>query len=76
MIVANSEKLTQIQASSARAQRDKLLADSDWTMTPDAPTDKVAWGKYRRSLRDISDQSNFPKHIIWPNAPDMTTGKI
>ncbi|PDO84707.1 phage tail assembly chaperone [Kosakonia pseudosacchari] len=33
-------------------------------------------GEYRRSLRDISAQSNFPQQIIWPNAPDMTTGKI
>jgi hypothetical protein len=50
-----------------RAQRDRLLTQSDWTMHSDAPTDKTAWGAYRQSLRDFPDKwkpsetANFPE---------------
>lgn len=33
--------------------RNKLLAESDWSMTSDAPTDKEAWATYRQALRDF-----------------------
>lgn len=33
--------------------RNKLLAESDWSMTSDAPTDKEAWATYRQTLRDF-----------------------
>jgi hypothetical protein len=36
-----------------RADRDRLLAASDWAMTSDAPTDKQAWTDYRQTLRDF-----------------------
>jgi hypothetical protein len=48
-------------------QRNILLAQSDWTMHTDAPTDKVAWGNYRQALRDFpalwepSETANFPE---------------
>lgn len=38
---------------SMRAERDLLLAASDWAMTSDAPTDKQAWADYRQQLRDF-----------------------
>ena len=48
-------------------QRNILLAQSDWTMHIDAPTDKTAWGAYRQALRDFpatwepSETANFPE---------------
>jgi len=48
-------------------QRNILLAQSDWTMHSDAPTDKTAWAAYRQALRDFpatwqpSEIANFPE---------------
>lgn len=62
-------------AAQARAQRDKLLADCDWTQTLDAPIDtdtKEAYRVYRQALRDIPQQEGFPRDIIWPELPAKT----
>jgi len=48
-----------------RAERNKLLADCDWTQLPDASADAAAWATYRQALRDITDQPN-PFNIVWP----------
>ena len=56
----------------ARAQRDKLLLDTDWTQTLDAPIDedtKAAYREYRQALRDIPEQEGFPMDITWPELP-------
>lgn len=57
------------EASRARAKRNNLLAESDWTQTADAPVDKTAWAAYRQALRDITAQAQFPWTITWPDAP-------
>ena len=39
-----------------RAQRDRFLADSDWTQMPDSPLtaeQRQAWATYRQALRDF-----------------------
>ena len=51
-----------------RAERNKLLADCDWTQLPDASADATAWAEYRQSLRDITSQAN-PFEVVWPTAP-------
>ena len=59
-------------AQQARARRNALLAESDWTQLFDAPlNDKQLsdWRRYRRELRQITEQSNFPETIIWPQKP-------
>ena len=48
-----------------RAERNKLLADCDWTQLPDASADAAAWAVYRQALRDITSQVN-PFNIVWP----------
>lgn len=53
----------------ARAKRNFLLKESDWTQTEDAPVDKAAWKTYRQALRDITTQPNFPYSIDWPIEP-------
>lgn len=60
---------TDVLSKKARAQRDDLLRDSDWTQVPDAPTNKTAWATYRQALRDIPDQEGFPSNITWPTPP-------
>ena len=50
-----------------RAERNKLLAESDWTQLPDASADATAWATYRQALRDITTQAN-PFSIVWPEA--------
>jgi hypothetical protein len=51
-----------------RAERNKLLVESDWTQLPDAPVDAAAWATYRQALRDVTDQAN-PFAIVWPESP-------
>lgn len=58
------------QAKIMRTERNKLLAESDWTQLPDAPVDVVAWTTYRQALRDISNQEGFPWNIVWPAKPE------
>ena len=43
-----------------RIDRDKLLAESDWTVMPDSPlstSKQNEWKTYRQSLRDIPQGS-------------------
>lgn len=58
------------QANSIRAQRDQLLAQSDWTQVADAPVDQAAWAVYRQALRDVPEQAGFPFNVVWPVKPE------
>lgn len=58
------------RAAQVRAQRDRLLAASDWTQGRDVPAaTSAAWAPYRQALRDITAQPGFPDSITWPIAP-------
>jgi hypothetical protein len=50
-----------------RAQRDALLAASDYMALADRITDD--WRTYRQSLRDVPAQSGFPTNVTWPTEP-------
>lgn len=56
------------QATLIRAERNRKLADCDWTQLADSPVDKFAWATYREALRNVPDQSGFPWTIVWPMA--------
>jgi len=56
------------QWRAVRAERNKLLAQCDWTQLPDVPVDAAAWALYRQALRDITTQAD-PFNIVWPTAP-------
>lgn len=60
---------TNDKANSVRSERNRLLADSDWTQLPDAPVDRTVWATYRQALRDIGQQPGFPWNITWPVKP-------
>jgi hypothetical protein len=61
-----------------RAQRDKLLADSDWVVTKAVEQNAQdglgiqvpqVWLAYRQALRDIPQQAGFPDNVTWPTKP-------
>lgn len=51
-----------------RQERNRLLAECDWTQISDATADKDAWAVYRQALRDITTQTD-PINIVWPEKP-------
>lgn len=55
-----------------RAERDRLLAECDWTQVADVPLtllQKTAWAKYRRKLRDMPETTEDPANPVWPEKP-------
>ena len=61
-----------VLAASARQKRDRIIAVTDYLVTPDYPIsdDRLAKVKiYRQALRDIPEQAGFPRTIIWPEKP-------
>ena len=60
-------------AEQIRAQRNQLLAASDYIMVSDYPisaAEREAWAAYRQALRDITAQEGFPENVVWPVSPD------
>lgn len=60
------------QAKAVREDRNRRLADCDWTQFNDCPlsnTDKTKWATYRTELRNLPEQSGFPWDIVWPEEP-------
>ena len=51
-----------------RAQRDDLIAATDWRAASDL-TLSSDWTTYRQALRDVPGQEGFPHTITWPTAP-------
>ncbi len=64
IVYSDQEKLAYI-----RLQRDKRLADCDWTQLSDTPAsvNKEAWANYRQLLRDLPNQSDL--NLDMPNWP-------
>jgi hypothetical protein len=59
-------------ADAVRTERDRRLADSDWTQLADAPLtdgEKNAWATRRQALRDVPQQEGFPRTVAWPETP-------
>ena len=52
-----------------RSTRNSLLANSDWAMATDAPTDKTAWAAYRQELRDFPATWEPAETAKFPEAP-------
>ena len=56
-------------AAAVRAERDRLIAATDWTVLGDAKTAKADWKTYRQALRDVPEQAGFPYAVEWPVPP-------
>ena len=57
-----------------RAERNRKLADSDWTQAADSPLSdakKAEWVTYRTTLRDLPSVNTATNmdDVIWPTAP-------
>ena len=55
-----------------RAERDRLIAETDWMMLSDTGTVSTAWKNYRKALREIpQSQDSVKKYadIDWPDKP-------
>jgi len=58
------------QKISVRSERNKLLAESDWTQSRDVNLlNDLEWKEYRQELRNITLQDGFPWVIEWPTKP-------
>ena len=60
------------QGDTARLERERLLAASDWVVVKSLENGHAvpsAWAEYRQALRDIPQQAGFPDAINWPVAP-------
>lgn len=63
--IAYNEAATQV-----RIKRDKLLADTDWTQMNDTALSeekKEKYKKYRKDLRDVPQQKDFPYNVVFPS---------
>ena len=56
-------------AQDIRTERDKKLADTDWTQLADSTANATAWGTYRQALRDLPTTDGFPHNVTWPTEP-------
>lgn len=70
----NSDQIAQYDANlaaQARTQRNKLLAETDWTQYKDIDESvSTQYTSYRQALRDLTSQSGFPLNITWPSKPE------
>lgn len=61
------------RAAAIRAERDRLLSETDWLVVKAAETSSpipVEWVDYRQALRDITAQETFPRSVVWPTEPN------
>jgi len=72
---AKDARILAEQWTAIRAERDRLLANSDWTQggdTPLASAKKTEWATYRTKLRDVPKDQKAKKtyaDITWPSEP-------
>ena len=62
----------EIIKNNIRYNRDRLLADSDWTQLADSPlssSKKTEWVTYRQSLRDLTDNVDSSGQVTYPTVP-------
>lgn len=53
-----------------RAERDRRIAETDWTQLPDVPdATKSKWQAYRQELRDVPQSNTDPANVVWPTKP-------
>lgn len=68
-----AEKEAELRASNEldklRAERDRLLAETDYWMFSDTDTVTQAQLDYRQALRDITDSATSLDDVTWPTKP-------
>ena len=57
--------------SKLRAERNRKLAETDWTQSRDVTlTNDADWATYRQALRDITDTYSDLDSVVWPTKPE------
>ena len=59
-------------ASRVRMRRNSMISHTDFYVQPDYPSDPEgleAVKAYRQALRDVPEQSGFPRNVQWPPLP-------
>ena len=62
-------------ATSKRSERNRLLAETDWTQGNDSPLSsdkKTEWANYRTALRNLPSTNGWP-NVDMPNFSDYVT---
>ena len=55
------------KAVEVRAERNIKLANTDWSQGADVPQAiKNKYAPYRKALREVPTQSDFPNTVVWP----------
>jgi hypothetical protein len=70
MSASEKEAITEEQKYRVREERNIRLFNSDWMLLPDQNFDTSEINeikKYRKRLRDITNQSGFPWDVVWPS---------
>ena len=53
-----------------RSERDRRIAESDWTQLPDVPeATKTAWQAYRLALSVVPGYYSNMIDVVWPTKP-------
>ena len=63
----------------AKALRDVLLAETDWTQAADSPLPQVqreAWAAWRDTVRGVPDADSGSGPIAWPSPPVVTASAV
>ena len=64
------EVLSQLPLKDLRAERNKRIAETDWTQHDDVPIEtKNKWKQYRQALREITDTYTSLEDVVWPVKP-------
>ena len=59
------------QAKNIRSERDRLIAETDWSQGKDiADSVSAKYTTYRQALRDVPTQTGFPWDVQWPTKPE------
>jgi hypothetical protein len=66
---AHRAEIDALIAADVRRDRDRKLADTDWTQLADSSANATAWGTYRQALRDLPSAEGFPHNVTWPTEP-------
>lgn len=72
MTTTPPEILAKLEMVAIREERNRLLAESDWTQFTDSPLtseQKAEWATYRQALRDITTQASVHDDVVWPTKP-------
>ena len=59
-----------VDLDNLRRERNRLIADTDWTQNEDIPQQtRDIWKPYRQSLRDITEQYKNLEEAVFPTLP-------